>query len=542
IRLVGDLVPRREMTRLLVHIEQLQRQNHSAEQAIVPVRTAMTILKRQLDDVVNRLNANGVLAEGGMVETPDLRSITDFKNKLIALENRLDRLSSRQDDSLQQLLDTSALQMQMETLESRLQAAEAQMNSVRRQVDEGLPSMNGSSGAPRYDLVFALKEFHASGTSGEKGSRSILMEALQQTQKHLVVVLPWLDEATFDRTLIQQMQGFLDRKGTIEMGLGHLGNTHRSRQARCLEQPDLMPPARTFLLEALHQLTQLKRRYPKQFKFKILGTDENFLICDQVLAILGMQNIATASPLFPDVEVGLRTRDQRVVQSLWERFQNPTIDPQDVLAYFNRAVTRYELGDKPGAVDDYNQVLQVNPDDDIAYNNRGVAHYELGQKDSALADFAQALQINPMNAVAHANRGFTAAELGDREGALEDYSRAIQINPEFVTAYLYRGVVHTRLGDKQGAITDYTQAIGLKPDLAMAYFYRGLAHTKLNDMQAAIEDLLQAAQFFRDQGLQGHYQKVLDTVMLIFEKGGGTLPLETLNHPLLQQHRVSSAK
>ncbi|HBE16890.1 MAG TPA: hypothetical protein DDW51_04565, partial [Cyanobacteria bacterium UBA11367] len=58
--------------------------------------------------------------------------------------------------------------------------------------------------------------------------------------------------------------------------------------------------------------------------------------------------------------------------------------------YYNRGVARSALGDKEGAIADYNQAIDINPNDAEAYNNRGVARSALGDKEGEIADYNQA--------------------------------------------------------------------------------------------------------------------------------------------------------
>ncbi|MFN9400790.1 MAG: tetratricopeptide repeat protein, partial [Dolichospermum sp.] len=68
-------------------------------------------------------------------------------------------------------------------------------------------------------------------------------------------------------------------------------------------------------------------------------------------------------------------------------------NPNLALAYYNRGVVRYELGDKQGTIDDYNQAIKFNPNYADAYNNRGVVRYELGDKQGTIDDFQQAAKL-----------------------------------------------------------------------------------------------------------------------------------------------------
>ncbi|MFM6201893.1 MAG: tetratricopeptide repeat protein, partial [Dolichospermum sp.] len=55
--------------------------------------------------------------------------------------------------------------------------------------------------------------------------------------------------------------------------------------------------------------------------------------------------------------------------------------------------SRYALGDKHGAIADYNIALEINPDKADAYYNRGEIGYELGDKFNAIEDFKKAAEI-----------------------------------------------------------------------------------------------------------------------------------------------------
>jgi tetratricopeptide (TPR) repeat protein len=67
-------------------------------------------------------------------------------------------------------------------------------------------------------------------------------------------------------------------------------------------------------------------------------------------------------------------------------------------------------------------VSRLNP-----YNNRGNAKAALGDRQGAIADFNQAIRLDPNNAFAYTNRGIAKYELGDNQGAITDYQRAIEL-------------------------------------------------------------------------------------------------------------------
>nr|WP_300004904.1 tetratricopeptide repeat protein [Anabaena sp. AL09] len=69
------------------------------------------------------------------------------------------------------------------------------------------------------------------------------------------------------------------------------------------------------------------------------------------------------------------------------------INPNDANAYNNRGLVRYKLGDKPGAIDDFNLAIKINPNDANAYGNRGLVYYQLGDKQKAIENLQRAAQL-----------------------------------------------------------------------------------------------------------------------------------------------------
>lgn len=560
VKAMGDMASRRELSRLMGQIEQLSQQNESTEQAIAPLRLATTILKKQVETVSGRLSVIAQESEQFIQAEP--KAIADLKGTIASLEDRLNQLPPITDPArlqtevqgivsthmgqlrrqlatvqkitqdlehqqqslsdwvlqLPHLLDATALQNQMKQLETRVEWAAtsnadlaAQVDAVVKQhLDEVLQQVQASVPTPQYELVFDVKSSQEqnSNISG-CSSPAILAKALEQAEARLIIVYPYPTPETISPELLAQFQTFLDRRGCLDIGWGHLGPASDYHLPRSIDRRRrLNSIERGFLFETLNQLTQLKRQYPNQFRFKVLGTDENFLVCDRTYAIMGAQSIFTASTVFPKAAVGLRTIDPEVIQKLVQRFDNPFLEDADVTAYFKRALTRYDLGDKQGAIADYTHILQVNPSNDVASNNRGLAHYDLGNQREAIADFDLAIQHNPQNILAFCNRGYLRAELGDRLGAIEDYTFAIQINPDYAPAYFYRGLSRTRMRNKIGAIEDYSEVIRLNSEDAAAYFYRGLALIKLGQQLEGINDLRTAARLYANQGDSANHQQV----------------------------------
>lgn len=427
-------------------------------------------------------------------------------------------------NQLPQTLDAVALQHEVQSLANRVTEVEGDvMNAqgkvgaaVQGRLDEINQRLQAMQTDASYELVFDLKS-SPTGQGREiarlSGSRAVLEEALKQTQERLIVICPWSNQCDFDDDLLQRFKVLLERKGHIDIGWCHLGDRNEERFLSNINQRWYQNPlGRGDLYQILNRLLRLKKLYPGQFGFKVLGTNENFLVSDRAFAVLGLNNVATTSPVFPELELKLRTADTEVIQGLINRFDAPILNPKDAAAYFNRGMTRHDLGDKRGAIEDFTQVLVIESDDANAYNNRGLARYDLGDKRGAIADFSQTLSIDLNHFAAYCNRGFTRSELGDQDGAITDYSIAIRVAPDSAIAHFYRGVAFQKLGDHRGAIDDYSVAIRLNSQSAATYCYRGAIRQKLGDEQGAIADLEQAARLFAEQGEQANYLKVMETL------------------------------
>ncbi len=137
----------------------------------------------------------------------------------------------------------------------------------------------------------------------------------------------------------------------------------------------------------------------------------------------------------------------------------------------------------------WNHALKINPDNYIAYDNRAPAYTASGQLEAAMADYDEAIRLNPEFADAYYGRGGVWEKLGDLQKSLTDYDKAIELNPEFLSTYNNRGNVRQALGDPDGALADYSTAISLKNGFYYAYVNRGLLRKKLGDTPGAFADL-----------------------------------------------------
>jgi len=552
VRVIADLVPRRDVVALSQEVQEIQQQQEDLRESLFAIETAALNLKRALHQPKAAANQSSDVhpdspaepadefASGDISLYPELQELalnymSQVRSQLETVQTFTAGLARQQKQLRQQMsqlpqsLDAVAIQKQLTELSQRLPASEKALNSfkariqavVKQELDYINTHLHSLPGAAHSQLIFDFNTTptHIGENGGLSSSTSILNEALQTTQKRLILIWPWAAQCELDEALIQKFEAFLEQGRQLDLGWCHIAERDENHLLSKMLRGWMKPSRKQGnLQQALRLLLYLKRSYPDRFQFKVLGTNENFLVSDSAFAVLGISDALKTSSTFPEMQLKLRTGDATVIQRLIQRFDTPILDAQDLTAYWNRAVTRHDLGDKLGAIADYTHILNINPEDAIAYNYRAMAHYDCGDLAAAIADLTESQQLNPDQVAAYCNRAFIRSEQGDQAGAISDYGLAVQANPDCAIAYFYRGMTWQKLGNYQEAISDYTEAVYLEPDSAVARYYRGLAWQKVENLQGAIVDLKSAANLFNARGSKSNAQKALKHLAKLQER------------------------
>ena len=77
------------------------------------------------------------------------------------------------------------------------------------------------------------------------------------------------------------------------------------------------------------------------------------------------------------------------------------------MAYSNRGLSKANLQDYQGAIEDYTKAIELNPNYSKAYNNRGNSKLKLNQKNSACSDFNKAKELGDEEAIEMINENCT---------------------------------------------------------------------------------------------------------------------------------------
>jgi hypothetical protein len=158
-------------------------------------------------------------------------------------------------------------------------------------------------------------------------SRAALVEALEGTQQRLILVSPWLTRFSMDAQVLWELTSILENQGCIEIGWGCFADIELPEPTFLSRQEFLAAAAEKnqgWKYEVLPDLEQLELDYPEQFRLKLLGTREQFLVCDRLFALIGSHDLLSGYANSAERELGLRTDDPRVITTLIDRFDRAT--------------------------------------------------------------------------------------------------------------------------------------------------------------------------------------------------------------------------
>jgi tetratricopeptide (TPR) repeat protein len=163
------------------------------------------------------------------------------------------------------------------------------------------------------------------------------------------------------------------------------------------------------------------------------------------------------------------------------------------------ARVKYEQGDYPGALRDYDRAIQLDPNRSEVYTLRGGTRLttinrklltasaqalktgtaDLGgvfdtkvyeryssEYNLVLADYEKSVQLEPQDLGAQfalAGAADIYNKLGKYPQALERIDRAIEFGPNFDTFYAQRAIVHAAMGNFDKSLVDWDRAISIKP-------------------------------------------------------------------------------
>lgn len=166
------------------------------------------------------------------------------------------------------------------------------------------------------------------------------------------------------------------------------------------------------------------------------------------------------------------------------------LEPNNLDAFFYRALAKYNLQDYTSAILDYTTVIFYNPDAD-SYYNRANSKFALQDYLGAKQDYTKALELNKDLIDATYNLGLTKVYLGEFNEAIIDFNKITNKFPGDANIYLQKAIAYMELKNYKEAFNNFGTSILLNPN-SNAFYMRGIALLRINYYKEAKADFYKA--------------------------------------------------
>jgi tetratricopeptide (TPR) repeat protein len=148
--------------------------------------------------------------------------------------------------------------------------------------------------------------------------------------------------------------------------------------------------------------------------------------------LIVMAVLATAAVAADDRDICAKESGDVAIAACDRVIASATASPQDRgTAHTNRGQEYYIKKDYTRAIADFTKAIEYDPQDQLAYGNRANARSVLRQTDAAIDDYTQAIRIDPKYPAAYTGRGLEREKKGDVAGALADYRAALAVPAKY---------------------------------------------------------------------------------------------------------------
>ena len=188
-------------------------------------------------------------------------------------------------------------------------------------------------------------------------------------------------------------------------------------------------------------------------------------------------------------------------------------------AIYSLGIVKMREGDYDGAIDYFNQSLEVNEGYGKSQDalksvagklfNEGNNFYRRRDYNNALDYYKKVVGIDDTFYQAHYQMGTVETRLKNTSGAISAYAKAVESKPDFHQGWYGLGIAKRSNGDDRGALAAFQKAIDVNPGYAKAYCAMGDIYYKTNQFSKAKSSCQQAIQ------VDGSYSKPYITLATI---------------------------
>lgn len=165
--------------------------------------------------------------------------------------------------------------------------------------------------------------------------------------------------------------------------------------------------------------------------------------------------------------------------------------PGNIDLLYRRAQVRFILEDYPGALEDYNRILDLDPACSKAWFQRGILWgFHLGDPAKAIADFGKVSADEPIMPSACLYAGILYFNKKDFVNAGVEYEKALKRNPRFGAVYFFRALLFEEAGKYLKAHDDYKTALKNGFACSEVFYNLGLFYARFRNFDQARHEIL----------------------------------------------------
>ncbi|MDG5800189.1 tetratricopeptide repeat protein [Marinilabiliaceae bacterium ANBcel2] len=187
------------------------------------------------------------------------------------------------------------------------------------------------------------------------------------------------------------------------------------------------------------------------------------------------------------------------IENINTKLENIKSDEDKKRLLLKRGTLYITVENLNSAMDDFDRVLELNPDNYLALFNRAYTRYQMVELMRAVeSDLPDAEQLpgmlTPGTRQQREEHPQDERTILDYDLMIEDLNRVIEIKPDFEFAYYNLGMINALTQNLDEAIEFFNQAITLNGDMAEAWFNRGLIYLYLDKIDQGTLDLSKAGE------------------------------------------------
>lgn len=169
-----------------------------------------------------------------------------------------------------------------------------------------------------------------------------------------------------------------------------------------------------------------------------------------------------------------------------------SINNENFVKIFERAIINYDMQDYSDAINDYSQLIKLNPTFAPIFFNRANTRYDQLSLPSNQNDLTGSVVYMGNNKFQNNTTQQSASKNFD--GIISDYHTSIQLDPKFYYAYFNLGNILIEKKNFSEALDNFSLAITNEPNFSEAYFNRGLTYIYLKMKDEGCKDLSKAGE------------------------------------------------